>query len=304
MEQKALKSKVHHANLVSERVSELKKKRRNVVYKKLSIICFSTAILLTGLVLLSRLDGMAITKITVEGNHVLETESLTRAIETELSGNYLFLFPKRNALLFPKSKIKKMLTNDFHRIETFSIERTGLNGIHLTLTERTPSYLWCGFVSPAGANEKQDPCYFVGEDGFIFDRAPYFSGSIYFKFYGTPLFESGMDPVSRSVASAQEFKNLIAMNKAIMALGLIPEAFAFAPEGRVGEAEFILARTGMPENRPKILFRLTDDLEKSVANLNAALSAEPLKTDIKAKYSSLQYLDLRFSDKVYFKFSQ
>jgi len=39
-------------------------------------------------------------------------------------------------------------------------------------------------------------------------------------------------------------------------------------------------------------------------NLDTALNTEPLKSDFKKKYSSLEYIDLRFGNKVYSKFSK
>ena len=48
--------------------------------------------------------------------------------------------------------------------------------------------------------------------------------------------------------------------------------------------------------------KMTSDFQKIAENLQAALATEPLRSDFKNKYSSLLYLDLRYGNKVYFKF--
>ena len=49
---------------------------------------------------------------------------------------------------------------------------------------------------------------------------------------------------------------------------------------------------------------LDSDFEKLAENLQAALMTEPLQSDFKNKFSSLLYIDLRFGNKVYYKFNE
>jgi hypothetical protein len=53
---------------------------------------------------------------------------------------------------------------------------------------------------------------------------------------------------------------------------------------------------------PEIIFKIDSDFQKIAENLQAAITTEPLQTDFKNKYSSLLYIDLRFGNKVYYKF--
>lgn len=301
MEKRELQTKIRQANL--DRAKEVNKKRRKIFAIKIAMVFLALLLLVAGLALLSRIKALSIKDIKIEGNRVLVSEDIIKEINKDLSGNYFFFFPKRNALLYPKNEIKKTLSEKFHRIETYSVVRRGLNTLTITLTERAPAYLWCGFSPIRTENSNPDTCFFLDNEGFIFDNAPYFSGSVYFKFYGTSNFEQGINPVGKSIISKDEFENLVKAKDALIELDLSPEAMVILGGSRVGEGEFILSRMeSAMDLKPRVIFKMTDDLAKSTENLKAALLNEPLKTDIKARYFSLKYLDLRYTDKVYFKF--
>ena len=53
---------------------------------------------------------------------------------------------------------------------------------------------------------------------------------------------------------------------------------------------------------PEIIFKTDADFQKIAENLEAALTTEPLLSKFKNNYSSLLYIDLRFGNKVYYKF--
>jgi hypothetical protein len=52
------------------------------------------------------------------------------------------------------------------------------------------------------------------------------------------------------------------------------------------------------------MFKSDADLAKITDVLSSALAGDPLNKMIKEKYSKLQYLDLRFANKVFYKFSE
>ena len=53
---------------------------------------------------------------------------------------------------------------------------------------------------------------------------------------------------------------------------------------------------------PKIVLNRKNDLTRVIENLQTAVQSEPLKTEIADNYKSLLYIDLRFDNKVYYKF--
>ena len=155
--------------------------------------------------------------------------------------------------------------------------------LEISITERQAKYIWCG------ATVSDSKCNFIDEDGYIFDEAPYFSGEVYFKFYGAQ---------TESYFYKQNFKQLILFRDNLIKLGLKPFAL-YVKDGE--DAEMFLSNP-TSTTVPKIIFKIGSDLQNVTENLQAALTTEPLQSKFKNDYASLQYIDLRFGNKVYDKF--
>ncbi|MFA6353570.1 MAG: hypothetical protein WCW93_01415 [Candidatus Paceibacterota bacterium] len=276
--------------LNSPRLLELKKHRRRVVLIKIfmSLLAFSVVFFL--LAYFSNLKSLNISNVEITGNKVIDTEALQGTVEEQITGKYLWLFPKTNILLYPKNSIKNTLQEKFKRLNNMNLSIKN-NTLEVSLGERTAKYTWCGTESPEAPLQNQQ-CYFVDEDGYVFDEAPYFSGEVYFKFYGVQ---------SESYFYKQNFKQLIAFKDILIGLDLKPIILYVANNGDV---EIFLSKgiSSVSTIGPKIIFKLNADFENVAENLGAALNNEPLKSKFKNKYSSLLYVDLRFGNKVYDKF--
>jgi len=271
--------------LNSPRLSELKKHRRRVVLDKILILFLGILAIFISLVCLSRLKSLNISDIEISGNKVVDTEAIKNVIEQQMAGKYLGLFPKTNLLLYPKKNIETELENQFKRLENINLSIKNNKILEVSVDERTPEYLWCG----AESNLEVEKCYFMDENGYIFDQAPYFSGEVYFKFYGLPA----------QTGSIQNFKQLISFKDILISLGLKPIALYIANDGDIQ----IFLSGGSFVTAPKIILRANADFENAAENLQTALTTEPLQSEFKNKYASLQYIDLRFGNKVYYKFS-
>ena len=158
------------------------------------------------------------------------------------------------------------------------------------LSERIALYTWCGVKS-----EEDKKCYFMDEDGYVFDEAPYFSGDIYFKFYG--LLDT-VNPLG-SYFSKQNFKQLILFKDVLVGMKLKIAGLNIINNE---DAEMIFLKEASSETEPKIIFKINADFQHIAENLQAAINTEPLKSKFKNKYRALQYIDLRFENKVYDKF--
>ncbi len=69
-----------------------------------------------------------------------------------------------------------------------------------------------------------------------------------------------------------------------------------------GDIKIFLSSVDSLLNGPEIIFKIDSDLKIVAENLQVALNTEPLQSNFKNKYSSLLYIDLRFGNKVYYKF--
>lgn len=274
----------------SPRLLELKKRRQRTILFKILTSFFIFFLLFILLVYLSHLPSLNITEIEILGNKVVDTEILKNSVKDVIAGKYLWLFPKTNILIYPQNAIKNELQNKFKRINDVKSSIINNQILEISLLEREAKYTWCGTTIDLSAMEK---CYFLDDSGYIFAEAPFFSGEVYFKFYGY------VDNPLGSYFSKENFKQLVSFKDALISLGLKPTAL-FIKNNE--EAEVILSKENSSTTLPKIIFRTDANFQNIEENLGAALNTEPLKSKLKEKYSSLLYIDLRFGNKVYDKF--
>jgi hypothetical protein len=284
--------------LNSPRLLELKRRRRKAILYKFLLYFFGVVVVFILLGFLSCIKNLNISDVEISGNSVLETEALQNVVKEQIAGKYLWLFPKTNILFYPQNKIKNELQNKFKRIKDITLSIKKNNTLEVSLTERTAAYTWCGATLPllrGGVGEGFEQCYFMDRGGYIFDEAPFFSGEVYFKFYGSADGQG-------SYFLKKDFERLIYVKDILLSLNLKPVAVYVA---RAGDVEFFLSKGTASASTigPKIIFKLEADFQNATENLQAALNTEPLKSKIINKYSSLQYIDLRFGNKVYDKFN-
>lgn len=283
----------------TSRIGEIRKQRARIVRFKVLFVLVGLLVLLTGVVLLMRLQSLRINTITVSGTNVIDPKDVQKIVEDELKQNYVYVFPKQNGLLFPRHTIRQKLFDAFPRFEQVAIGHPSLREITITVMERESVYLWCGMRVP-GVDSPDTSCYYVDENGFIFSKAPYFSGTVYFRFFGSnkPILES--DPIGESVLPQTLWNQIVLLKENLESLGFAPHSLAIY---NGGEYAFLLS--GVPvDTKLRIVFGDKYDFKKIFSNLSSALEVEPLKTDITKKFTLLEYIDLRYDNKVYYKFGQ
>ncbi|MES2315402.1 MAG: hypothetical protein V4486_01555 [Patescibacteria group bacterium] len=281
--------------LDSPRLRELKRQRRNILWVKISVVVFGFCAIVGGLSLLTRIDKFNITQVEATGNRVVDTGEIRTIALENLEGNYLYIFPKTNFLLYPKVDIQKELEAKFPRLQNISFSIKNDRVLEISMTERDGLYTWCG-DNPATNNDKNEKCYFMDNTGYIFDEAPYFSGNVYFKFY-----DGGLETGVGEYYEPAIFSNLITFKKDLDALGLKDIAITVTKDD---EIKVVLSPKAPPAPNPQLILKKDADLSKIIENLQTALTTEPLQTDFKKNYGKLNYIDLRFGNKVYWKFNE
>ncbi len=292
--------------LNSPKIEQVKKKRREALIRKISIFLSFFVVCLILLSILFRWSAINIQNIEITGNKVVEAKDIEEAIRKDTSGNYYWLFPKTNFIFYPQNEVKNNLAQNFKRLKNISLEVHELKKLKVEVTEREPVYTWCGYDLPPLEIKLEDSrCFFIDNEGYVFDEAPRFSGSVYFRFYGglegnkkSEQNEDLLDNAPGSYFLKSNFAKISAFKKSISNMGLKPISLFVKPDGDIE----IYLSSAMPPEGPKIIFKTDSDYEKLVDNLQTVLETEPLKTEIKTKYNSLLYIDLRFGNKVYYKF--
>lgn len=283
--------------LNSPRILEIKKRRKKIFLKKLYYVLGASLLVLVAFALLSRIDKINISQVEISGNKIIDTEKIQAIVDQKLTGSYFKIFPRTNIFFYPKQDIVSGLASDLKRLKNINLSIRENKILQVSVEERKGLYVWCG-ASPETviADETKSSCYFLDDSGFIFDQAPYFSGDIYFRFYGA--IDDMQNPAGQYF-SQNDFSRLVSLKEMLEELDIRPVALQEVGDGDV---KIYLANESTSPMGPEIMFKMSADFKKLVENLQSALATDPLKTDFKKKYASLLYIDLRFGNKVYFKF--
>lgn len=266
------------------RTPQFARRKRRLLLLKLSGVVFFVLTLIGGFLYIVRLPSLQVTAVSISGNSLVETQDLYDAVERELAHSYGWLVPKRNIFFIPEESIQASVLSQFPRVNSATLEFTTWSSLTLTVEERVPQAMWCG---ENRLGEGSTPtCYFLDAQGFVYAPAPTFTGEVYLRFYG-PL-EAG-EPVGQSFLTPAFFHSLLTFTNAVGASNVAIVEFALIDEE---DAEVYL------EDGTKILIDPSEDLERVLDNLLSVLHSDALRDRPQLK---LEYLDLRFGNKVYYK---
>lgn len=123
-----------------------------------------------------------IQSIQVVGTKSLDSTAIQAAVQHSISGSYGLIIPRTNALLFSKQRTEHTLMQLFPALSHVAINFTDRNNIVITIDEKKPQFVWCS-----------DPttCYFVDNNGMIYDSAPIFTPGVFITLTGGEI----ADPV-------------------------------------------------------------------------------------------------------------
>ena len=280
--------------------NRIKRKRKIILWKFLAIL-FVVILVVGGIAWGLSRPGLRIARIEVSGNSVLETDEITSFVRKEISGKYFFLFPKDSIALYPKERIENNLLDSFKRILSLSLNTKGFTALSVTINERKPYSLWCGEILVDTDVEEDALCYFADEAGFLFAEAPHFGGNVYVEFYG-PLYKTGTStsspgiiPIGAEFLPSLEFKIITLFRDLLGRIGLnINKAVA----KDAGDFTFTIREGG------KVLLNKKQDPMRLVSDIESAFRTELGDPGDPAVRKQVEYIDARFTNKIFFKKKQ
>lgn len=193
-------------------------------------------------------------------------------------GSHNFL-SRANIFLYPKALIEKDIPLEFPRIQSASLSRPSplSNAVTITVVERQPFALWCD-----GAGN----CFDLDQNGFIFAMAPPNASSS-----NEYVFSGGIS--TSTAAIGQTFAPGHAPGLDVF-LQLLGQA-GLTPLGANVQSDEDF--TVPLQEGFSIYASFGQDPGTLVSNLQLVLSSQALT----GQEQNLEYVDLRFGDKVYYK---
>lgn len=246
---------------------------------------------------------LLISRVSIEGNKTVSDFEIRQVVKGELSGKYFRLYPKSNALLFPRDQVIQAIAKAFPRLSSIKLEQPDLRSLVLTVEERHGEFLWC--LPDIAAGLLGDECYFTDDAGFVFSPAPKFSSPLYFEFVSP----GNAEPLGKRALPPAEWQKLVGAEKRIGAI-LADSPLSGQKTFRAVPAELhdwyfkIINPEGLLNNQTwEIRLDLDQDLEVAMKTLSSLLVDPDFIKDFESHKSGLEYLDLRFAPKVFYRYN-
>ncbi len=264
--------------------AKLGRRKRRALYLNVLAAAFVVLAMAGGLTWASRAPALSVKNLDIHGSRALSHDVVREVVERMIDHPLAFALGRKNIVLYPRAAIARAILELDPKIASVDVSAVALDSVVVTLEERRPVALWC-----SASENVQAPCYFLDRDGYLFALAPEFSGPVFTRFYG-PL--SSAEPLRATLLDSTTFRSLIGFIEKVGELGLKTESLLVRDE-----YDYELLLTG----GSKIFFARSDELSRVLENLSSVLSSETFK---ERGALSLEYIDLRFGNKVYYRYTK
>jgi hypothetical protein len=234
---------------------------------------------------------LRIGEIHIEGNDTVFAEDITAKLHETLDKKKLLIFPRDTIFFYPRSLLKEQLVDHFTRIQDVRMRVRSFDVLDIAITEHEPEYLWCN----------GDQCYFMDATSYVFARAPYFSDYVYIKFEGSH-FDIADAPLREYVLRSEDLSSVFGLYDELARREIFVNKVAV--QG-FNDYRFSLdtiegMRVG---SQSHIRINLDMSIEQVLDNLRLTFEQENFRTKLIDQPENLHYIDLRFEDKVLFRFA-
>jgi len=255
--------------------SNLIKRKKKVLRLKIIGLFVLVILIIVGLAYLSNSSSVKISAVYINDTTFFDKKEIEKIVKEGLQGSYLIVFSKDNVLLFPKNEIEAKVKNFSKAIKKVSISLGGLQTISVQVEEYKPAAVWCNDTN----------CYYLNEAGLVFDKAPanYDKNLVQFHDWIHD------DPTGKNYTDPETFQKIITLVNLIAKVPLkvvsinTEDGLTFNLHTDVGT---------------RLFYEINDNPEDVANNLNTVLEKDAIN---RAQLNNIDYIDLRFGNKVYYK---
>lgn len=235
------------------------------------------------------LEYFQVQTIRISGIDTAMASELKATFDRELAGDRWYLLPKRNILFFSPKVQAAFIQSAFPEIHDVSVKKSFPSEVEVAVSLRRVWAVLCyeergrAALMPPESND----CYFIDEEGVLFDTAPFVSGRLIVTVHTDRM------PVAlgKSAITADEVFRLKRIKERLKEIA------------GINATGFVLR-----ENAPKdawaktaegyhLIFTKEDIPERLAETVHAALQGE-----VKGNTAGLLYIDARFGNKLFIKY--
>ncbi len=222
--------------------------------------------------------------VSVSGAHAVSADAVAAAVESYLDGRVWGIMPKRHIAVLAPAAISAYITRSFPRLKDVHVARQFPRTLALTVSERD---LW-GVICREGesATGSENPCYYVDSSGVVVEPAPQLEGAVVRRIgdFRGKVYTPGAEALSPRTLVLFE----------IIPMGLERALGVGARQFSVG-TEYQAHHTIITDEGWYMTVDEETDARLALENLLLVLRKEVNDR------SKLEYIDLRFPSKVFYK---
>src|SRR4030042_2757204 len=279
----------------------LRTNKKNKFFLKLFLLSIFFIFLAGGILYLLIFSGIFnINKVSVSGAKATGSETIERIAAEILSGKIFDRIPKNNPIFLPANQIEQSIIDNFPRVKSvILVKNIKEHTLAINISERETAAIWCQVlpVSPEVSSStiqtsetvnlpSPENCFFIDQNGFIFGEAPILSGGAL-----ATVYEEGIRElkIKNNVSSPKILEFILEAKRSLVAVNLNLTDFIIKSQS-VGELEIVT-----PEG-----WLIYLSVSYSPASQINALK-RVLQEEIKENRSRLEYIDLRVSNRAFYK---
>lgn len=255
-----------------------------------------------GILYLLRLPYWRVETITITGGYAIQEAWVKKAVEGALEGNVAYLLPRAQIFLVDAKNLTIELKKKFPLAEFIDVKKIYPRKLAIAIRERTFWGIFCNGliddISPLPHSASSTPaaqpvlpqaisCAYIDKNGFAYEKAPSSSGTLIMKIRSdiSDFSLSSQVVDSSLMQKVSLFADILLKTVSESATGF--EFFSKVP------SEFrVVTSRGY-----RIFVKKDDDFAKVAKTLKTVLDRE-----IGARRARLSYIDMRFGNKVFYKF--
>lgn len=212
-----------------------------------------------------------------------DIQNIQNLAQSHLSRNF-FLFSSKNIFFLKAKKIQEALLERFPEITNVNLKRKFPDRLVIEIEERRPVAIFC-----QGESEDSQKCFFIDREGLIFEEVSEENRSDYLVIKSV---KPGLTLLGGMVLPREDLTRFLEIRDGLKDNLNIPLEHVFQ-----ANEEKLIAKTSQGW---EIYFNLREDVAKQLMNLGLVLEKEIGPE----KRGSLEYIDLRFGSRVFYKFNR
>jgi cell division septal protein FtsQ len=256
----------------------LKRKKQKVIKVKIYIAIAALVLVLIGIIALLNMSAIQINQVKVTGNVFVDASEIEKKADTLLKKRIAWVIPRSNIFLFSKKELEQELKQN-PAIVSVKIRKDFFKTLSIDIVEQEKQMLYCVSV------EKTE-CYYVNGSGFVYAQVE-------------DMIIPEQEIIIYTENQKKQLKDTIIEEKVYKDIVLFVKNLA---RQEVKIREVYIKSDGVIEfvngDGTKLITSIFDEFSKDFANLIALFDQQVLT---KEQLSQIDYIDLRFGNKVFYK---